>query len=413
MAIADARPKLQLASDAVSAPVDDTWQDQLQKGNQGAILGSLRNAVLILSCEECWRSVLAFNQFSYRVEKRAKPPFEHGEPGAWTDNDDSEAAIWIANQYGINIKTSTVAEAVRTVANRNAFHPVRDYLESCEWDQRERLPKMLSYYFGAELNDYTAAAGTKTMIAAVARVMDPGCKADCMLILEGAQGQGKSSAIRILAGEFFLDTPLALGDKDSYQVLRGKWIVELAELESLRRAREATQIKQFLSAPVDTYRASYARTAQDYPRQCIFIGSTNQDAYLQDETGARRFWPVNCKGIDLPAISKDRNQLWAEALHRFKSGERWWVEADESDLFASEQEARYTADSWESMLAEHLDHNHVKEISVGDALLSAFYKSKADITRADESRLGRCFVRLGWKKHRLAGKGRLWVYRRE
>jgi putative DNA primase/helicase len=201
-------------------------------------------------------------------------------------------------------------------------------------------------YFGASDTIYSREVGLRFMISAVARVMSPGCKADHVLILEGPQGSQKSTAACILAGErWFTDELSELGSKDAALQLRGRWIIEMAELDALRKS-EATRIKAFLSRRTDRFRPPSGRAVATIPRQCVFIGTTNSDGYLKDESGGRRFWPIRCGRISVDAIGNDRDQLWAEAIHHYRSDTPWWMNDEVSRLAAEEQQERYVGDPW-------------------------------------------------------------------
>lgn len=241
-----------------------------------------------------------------------------------------------------------------------------------------------------------------------------------MIILEGPQGVGKSTCLRILAGdEWFADEISDLGTKDSAQDLRGKWIVELAEVAALKRAA-LERMKAFISRNVDHYRPSYGRRSIDFPRQCVFAGTTNADAYLADETGNRRFWPVKVSGLQLEALARDRDQLWAEAVARFKAGEAWWLDREVEALAAEEQEQRRQGDPWEGPILEWLGRQTKAEHTVADLLRGALTREVGDWTQGDLNRVARCLRANGYERIQVreptednSGKRRrTWVYRR-
>ena len=225
------------------------------------------------------------------------------------------------------------------------------------WDGMPRLDAWTMTHLGAEDTPLNRAFGSRWMISAVARIMRPGVKADHMLILEGPQGAKKSSALKVLAGEeWFTDELAEIGCKDAAQQMRGIWIIEIAELDAISRA-EVSRIKAFLTRTTDRYRPPYERYIVTVPRQCVFAGSVNPETYLRDETGNRRFWPVRCGTIDLDALARDRDQLWAEAVKRYRDGAIWWL--DEPDLIAgakAEQDRRYQTDAWDARIDRWLTY---------------------------------------------------------
>ena len=235
------------------------------------------------------------------------------------------------------------------------------------------------------------------MISAVARALSPGCKVDTMLVLEGGQGAGKSSAARILAGvEYFSDNLPAMGTKDASDHVRGKWIIEVGELSAMQKS-EIETTKAFISRQDEKFRPAYNRKEITYKRRCVFIGTTNQDAYLRDETGNRRFWPVRVGTIDLPALKRDRDLLWAEALYRFRNREKWYLTEDEGKLAVAVQQDRVTEDIWQEQLSIALEG--ITEISVTEAAVKLFLET-AKVGRADQNRItaslrGLGFVREG------------------
>jgi putative DNA primase/helicase len=344
------------------ATVGGDWARGLILTEEGTPKRNLANTMHVLGQHPEWSGVLAYDLFAESIVKLRPPPTrKQDEPeaksaGPWTEADSVRAATWIASTVGFDAAVQWVDAAVATVAERNLIHPVRDWLRELEWDHVERLDRMLVTYFGADDSNYTRAVGAKWMISAVARVEQPGCKADHMLVLESkAQGIGKSTALRILASDpWFSDTGIIIGDKDSFQAMRRVWIYELAELSSIR-GRDVERVKTFLSSPSDRYRPSYGRVTREFPRQTVFAGSTNEEHYLTDPTGARRFWPVKCRSIDLEGLRRDRDQLWAEAKHRFTKGEKWHLEqGDIAGDAAKEQADRAERDDWIDVVADWL-----------------------------------------------------------
>lgn len=384
---------------AVKPAADEPWREQLLFTAKGGMVAHAFNVALILGNDRRWKGVIAYDSFSSKIRKLKTPPYG-GAPGDWSDLDDVRVTLWLADVYGLCVKSATVLEAVNAVAHDNAFHPVRQFLDGLAWDGTPRLEQWLQNHLGVADSEYARRVGKRWMVSAVARVFSPGCKADSVLILEGLQGAGKSTSMAVLGGEWFMDTPFNLGDKDGYQAIRGKWIVELGELDAFNKA-ESTRAKQFFSASVDTYRESYGRRVLDVPRQCVFVGTTNQDEYLKDDTGNRRYWPVTCTRVDIEGLRASREQLWAEAVAAYRAGDVWWVERDEAELFAVEQDKRYQADMWEEPIIHYLMHQHI-----GDAVTGAHILEKAlnidpsHWGKPEQMRVGKIMHRLKWPRRR-------------
>ena len=374
----------------------------------------LANALAVLQYHPDWVDVLAYDEFRDEVVKTGAPPFEEASPlGPWTDDDSVAAAAWLHRSAAhLNVSVSIVDQCVALAAKQHSFHPVRAYLQGLKWDGEQRLPTWLATYLGVPPTDYAEQIGKRWLISAVARVMRPGCKVDCMLVLEGKTGKGKSTALRILGGdEWFSDTPFEIGNKDAYQALRNVWLYEIAELDAIR-GREHSRVKAFVSSPVDSYRPSFGRRVRQFPRQCVFAGTTNERQYLGDRTGNRRFWPVATHEIDLDALRRDRDQLWAEAFARYESGEVWHVDTKElSDLAAAEQASRELPDDWIEIVSDWLEnptvpaHNdngrvpiHVDEgVTTAQILLGALRKKPGEISHSDSIRAGHVLRAISWE----------------
>lgn len=399
----------------------------------------------VLDCREnvfeCLRvhpelaGLVAFNQFAHRAIKTRRPPWK-SEEGEWTDQDDLQLGNWLAKQAGLIIRsTRTITDGVAMAAYDNAFHPVMDYLNALPtWDGVERLPYWLSECAGARESDYTRLVGPWFIMNLVRRVRNPGCQADYMFVLEGAQGKRKSTLLRTLVGndEWFADTPMKIGDKDALLSLAGKWLYEFGELDSFGKA-EATTVKQYLTSRIDRVREPFGRRHVDRPRSCCFAGTTNQGEYIKDSTGARRFWPVKCEDeIDLAKLDMWRDQLFAEAMARLDSKDEarrrcWPTREEESEYLDEEQEGRQIGDPWFDKIAEWVESeemwrvNKLRDIThftsaeiLQDCL--KVHMDRIDGARQMAMRVGAIMHKLGWKKVRDGAKAgnqsRVWRYER-
>lgn len=397
---------------------DVSWLAKFSLTQQGDIKADINNTRLILENDVRWKGVLGFSDFSYAVEKIKPPPFSNNnETGEWLDADTARLRCWLAEQpeYGFSPKTNDADDALLVAAQANRFHPVIEYLESLVWDKKPRIDDWLSHYLSAEKSPYMVSAGSKWLIAAIARVKEPGCKMDSVLIFEGGQGKGKSTALKILGGDFFSDTHFDIGTKDAYQQMRSVWIYEMAELDAFNKA-ESNRAKAFFSAQEDNYRPSYARRNIKAPRQCVIAGTTNQDHYLKDVTGNRRYWPVKCHDIDLQALRADRDQLWAEAYYRYKQKETWHVNRDELHLFEVAQEDRYQEDVWETLIVNWLhdpNQRFTNEFTSAVIMEKALEMQKAAMKPPEHTRVGLIMKRLKWGKSRPTRDGvRTYLYER-
>jgi predicted P-loop ATPase len=411
------------------------WGSDLITNTDGAVKPLLANVLAALRSAPEWAGVLAYNEFALRTVALKPPPWNQAHAGEWSDTADSLTSEWL-QWNGIHVSSKLARESVEAVAREHGFHPVREYLDKLKWDSVPRLDAWLETYLGAKLagtadagqySDYLHATGPRWLISAVARIYQPGCKADCCLILEGPQGIFKSTALYTLAGEWFTDEVADLGSKDSSMQVHGTWVIEIAELDSMSRA-EVGKIKAFLSRRVDRFRPPYGARVIEVPRQCVFAGSVNHSTYLRDETGGRRFWPVECRRIDIDLLRRDRDQLWAEAVARYRAGAVWWLETAELEGTAeAEQLERYEGDAWDEAIGrwikkptERLDQqghplvpftSNRESVTMADVLSHCIGKPVAQQSQADMNRVARYFRFMKWCRRRVGPRGsREWRY---
>jgi hypothetical protein len=384
-----------------------------KEGVPGPALPIVANAMSIIRYDEDWAGVLAFDELAQCTVLAKRPPWTGPEvcpwaPGQrWTEHDDVRLVAWISRKYNLHFSLR-LGPIVEAQAKLNSFHPIRDYLDSLKWDGQQRVESWLVRYLGAEDVPYVRLVGTLWLISAVARAYQPGCKADYVLMLEGEQGAGKSTALSLLGRKWFLDTSIDLQSKDAFMSLRGQWIIELSELDSLNRS-EAARAKAFFSSRCDSYRPPYAARNVDQPRQCVFAGTTNESSYLKDSTGNRRFWPVLCGDIDLEALAADVDQIWAEVAVLYRAGHRWHPRGDEVRICAEQQEERYSVDAWELQIAEWME-GATSAPTLLDVCMSLGFRAESDVTPMVSARVSKILAHLGYITIRPRGGSRRRVY---
>ena len=386
--------------DPVTADMLQYRQLKNHKGNvvgHGGPLKSSLNLETIMTHDPALKGKIRYNEFSKMIE------FD-GEP--IRDQVETNLLLWIAKKYDLEMPTKRVSEVLAVVADKHPIHPVREWLEQLAWDGTERVSSLLCEYFGADDTPLVREMSLKWAVGCVARIYQPGCKLDTVLVIQGPQGARKSTAFRKLTGNdaWFSDTLVDFRNKDAYQQLQGVWIYELAELDNVKRS-DIGAIKAFLSAQVDKYRPSYGRHVQTYPRSTAFVGSTNDLEFLPaDPTGSRRFWPVKIGAIEIERIDQDRDQLWAEAVALYKSGTCWWLEGQANqDLVDVSQEYRQH-DSWEGVIEGWL-RTQFDPFTLEDVLRNALKKDPDQQSRYDGMRAAALLTGLGCVKRRMHHDG--------
>jgi hypothetical protein len=371
------------------------------------------NAMTVFRHAPEWAGVLGFNEFSARMEVLSTTPWGKPAGEVWTENDDRLTVEWL-QRAGIDIRTNSYAtDALLTIAMEHTFHPVRDYLNGLTWDGVPRLNDLAVKYFGGEDKDISRKFARLWMISAVARIMKPGCKVDTCIVLESDQGNLKSTAFYTLANPWFTDQLSPMGTKDSHQECNGSWIIELQELEGLKKV-ETSDVKAFVSLRNDRIRLPYAKNVTEWPRGCVFGGSVNHTQYLMDETGARRFWPIKCiRKCDTDALAADRDQLWAEAVDQYNADAQWWLDEASMAAAESEQSERYSGGVWDELIkkwladpTERLDDkghpvgtfsSNTDSVTSADILTHCIGKITGQWNRSDQMTVSAALRSLGWE----------------
>jgi hypothetical protein len=419
---------------------EENWRGALipDPSKDDALKSCGQNVTVILLCSEETRGTLRWNDVTRNIEV-------HGGPFADVPAASLDVAItnWLLLNYGLAMKPHEVGAQILYVARLNSYDPLREYLMGLRWDGVPRVNLFAEQYLGAQLVDdatgegitsYVHKVSRRWLISAVARALEPGCQVDTVLVLEGDQGIRKSSAFRVLGGPFFADSAISFADKDSKMLAASAWIIELAELAAFRRSDIELQ-KSFITAPKDRFRPPYGRAIEEYKRRAIFVGTTNETGYLVDDTGHRRYWPLRCTRVDVGALKRDRDQIWAEAVALYRAAitcedcariksedghehgcavHRWWFEHDEQHEAEVVAASRASDQPMTEIIREWwvgLSKSERKAMRSTDVALRAMLMRPADITRAVETDIGRAMRSLGFKKRRHRAEGQLyWVY---
>lgn len=375
----------------------------LQRTRDNSVRSCAPNACKVLRMDTAWTGRIRLNAFADTVEL-------DGELLA--DTDATAIQEQIADAYAVTFHRTDLNSAIDLVAREHAYHPVREYLESLTWDGVRRIDRLWCRYFGAEDTPLHRAYGRRFMVGCVARVMAPGCKLDTMPVLIGAQGIGKSTGLRVLAGsDWFSDGDVKpANDKDTLINMAGVWLQEFGEVERWQ-GRRAADTKAFLSRTEDVYRRPYERRTHKQPRQTVFVGTTNSGSFLDDPTGHRRYWPIPVTGLALGALEGDRDQLWAEALHSFSEprAEPWHLTRQEEALHAAAVRGFTTEHPEDGALLAWLATTP-GPITTLDAVRHGLGIDVSDANSREGKRASAALQRLGYRQDRSGGT-RVWVPR--
>lgn len=369
----------------------------------GTPIPNVDNVLKLLRSQPCFSDLVWIDEFHRKMFTRWNTIVTR----QWAAVDDINLTVYLQHHCGFSkIYTSLVRDAVVAYAHSHTRNEPKDWMETLVWDGKPRIDGFFTTHFGADDNPYTYAASGNWWKSIAARVYKPGCKVDTMVILEGNQGTFKSTALSIIGGPWFAEGGRDILSKDFLQCLKGKLIIEIGELSSFSKA-ETNAIKQVISCKTDTYRASYGQYPEDYPRQCVFVGTTNETEYLKDATGGRRFWPVKIDGIRTDWVERDRDQLFAEAVFKVKRGDTWHEMP--AELTTEIQESRRAGDEWEAVIVNYLIG--LSGVSIQEIAKDALKIEADKLDLNTQRRIGAILTGLKWKQRqvRLSGdRKRLW-----
>lgn len=374
LALEDEEVKYTLAVERLEEAAEDfdfieednqDWLKTLEFDSKGSIKNTINNAFIILTNDPRTAGKIKYDEFAHRIRVTGALPWNSTANRDWADEDDAGVRHFLEANYGIT-GANKIADAVTLVYQKNKFHPIKEYLNSLEWDGVKRVETLLPDYLGAEDDAYVRAVTKAQMIAAVARIYEPGCKHDHMLTLISArQGIGKSTFIQNLGGAWFSDSFFGVTGKEAYEQIQGVWLIEIGELTATRKA-DIEAVKHFLSKREDIFRVAYGRRTSRFPRQCVFWGTSNNLEFLRDRTGDRRTWPVICD-INKPTknvfggMTDEVDQIWAEAVELYREGHPWHLDKDMEEEARKRQALHREENPKEGLIREYLDMLYPKD----------------------------------------------------
>lgn len=361
---------------------------------------TLSNAVKVLEHDKTLAGTIWYDEFLDRILT--------GTPAReWIDADDLNLTVEFQDRIGMAaVPTSIIRDAVHQYAFRRRRNSVQDWMNALQWDGIDRIDCAFEDHWGVEFGtdqpcDYVRAVSHNFFIGIVARAMHPGCQRDEMVVFESLkQGTRKSTALNVLAGDWFAVAHERVTEKDFFQDIQGKLIIEIAEMSSFSRA-QVERIKTVVSTRVDRFRGSYDHRSSDHPRRCVFAGTTNRDDWGEDETGLRRFWPIAVGEINIDSLADARTQLFAEAVVLYKAGDAWW-KVPESTTDVQAQRQNY--DEWTSLVMPWVELERIRNqpyVSIASILGTALKISPEKADRSTQMRVARILVLNGWTKRTI------------
>ena len=355
-----AEAKLEFTEAEKAEEYNDDWLKKMEVNTKGIYENSANNINLIIQNDRCLKAAFYLNLFDnkrYIIRSMPWRTIDKIEP--LKDVDYSGVRNYIECVYGI-VSSQKVDDALSLEFERHKFHPIRDYISSQVWDGIPRIDTLLIDYFGAIDNSYTRAAIRKTLVAAVARIFEPGVKFDTALILVGKQGTFKSTFIKKLGKDWFSDTFTTVQGREAFEQIQGAWLVEIGELSGFKKA-EVETIKHYISKREDSFRPAYGRVVETYKRQCVFFGTTNNRDFLRDPTGNRRFMPIDVrpqyvkKSVALDLTDYEISQIWAEAYQLYLNGEQLYLSYEDTEIALQEQQNHSETDERLGIIETFLD----------------------------------------------------------
>jgi predicted P-loop ATPase len=392
----------------IPASLQAAWEQiGIAQTKNGNAICNADNALRVLQRWPAFKDLLWFDEFHGKFFTKNLD----GSVREWRDLDEIELFFFMQRELGLrNITQPMVQTACISYAHKSPRNEPRDWMNALEWDGVERIDAMFCHYFGVKHSEHAIAASRNWWISLVARVLSPGSKVDSMVILEGAQGKFKSMALGVIGGKWYSEAHESVTSKDFFMMLQGKFLIEISELDAFSKA-ETNTIKKVISCQMDRFRPPYGRISIDHPRQCVFVGTTNEKHYLKDATGARRFWPVKIKNINIPDLKRDRDQLFAEAVSKFKSGVTWWEMPEETK---AEQEDRRQHDEWEGLISECISTRD--EVTIATLATACLDMPMARLDAMAQRRIGRILHQFGWVARTVRRDGstqRVWTEDKE